>query len=157
MEQNTLPAVVDTKIFMKDIVELDLSMIKLKLQDFEEGPGWSKELCNDTEVEYKKFLAMNRHYPGIDIVPNKLVDTFWHYHILDTQKYAEDCQEIFGHFLHHFPYFGMNGPQDKQNLIDAFVETQELYRIHFGRTQAGEATKCKKPKCRTACKPAKCK
>jgi hypothetical protein len=157
MEQIFLSPTSETEIFMDDILELDLTMIKLKLRDTEEGPGWSESLCSNTEDDYRKFLAMNRHYPNRDIVPNKMVDTFWHYHILDTQKYAIDCQEIFGYFLHHYPYFGMNGPQDKQNLIDAFDETQELYNFHFGKMQPGEATKCKKPKCRTACKPAKCR
>lgn len=27
----------------------------------------------------------------------------WHAHILFTQKYAADCDRIFGSFLHHFP------------------------------------------------------
>lgn len=59
------------------------------------------------------------------------MDIFWHYHILDTAKYAEDCNEIFGYFLHHYPYFGMNGKQDALNLNNAFEETQILYKDHF--------------------------
>ena len=29
------------------------------------------------------------------------MDTVWHCHILQTQKYTQDCLAIFGHYLHH--------------------------------------------------------
>ena len=74
----------------------------------------------------------------------------WHYHILDTEKYAEDCRDIFGYFVHHFPYFGMRGDEDAQHLQAAFVETQELYVKEFGKSlselraffHGEEAAKC---------------
>ena len=144
-------------LFMDDINELDFTMIKRKLQDKEEGQGWNKQQCNEAEKEYKKFLALKRTYPEKEIVPNRVVDLFWHQHILDTEKYGEDCEIIFGHFVHHFPYFGMNGKQDAQNLVDAFDETKQLYNLHFGKDYIGQASRCKAPKCRTQCKPMKCK
>jgi len=144
-------------LFKDDIDALDLTMIKLKLQDEEEGQGWSKEQCDEVEIEYKHFLALKRMYPEKDIVPNGGIDKFWHQHILDTAKYAVDCQEIFGHFLHHYPYFGMNGKKDAQNLSDAFEETKVLYKKHFGVDYIGLAKRCTAPKCRTQCKPVKCK
>jgi hypothetical protein len=146
-----------SSLYMDDINAVDFTMVKLKLQDKEEGYGWSVALCNEAEIEYKKFLALKRTYPEKDIVPNKLTDQFWHQHILDTQKYAEDCDLIFGYFMHHFPYFGMKDEQDMQNLLDAFEETQQLHKLHFKEQIAGEAPKCNAPKCRTACKPMKCK
>ena len=148
---------ISATLYMQDIKELDLRMIKLKLQDAEEGLGWSKELCNDTEIEYKRFLALRRKYPDMEIVPNALVDKFWHQHILDTMKYAEDCNNLFGYFLHHYPYFGMNGEQDARNLYNAFEKTKVLYFNHFGENYIGKASRCKPPKCRTQCKPVKCK
>lgn len=144
-------------LFMEDINELDFTMIKLKLQDKEEGQGWSTEQCSATEEEYKRFLALKRSYPDKDIVPHKMLDHFWHQHILDTEKYAQDCEAIFGKFLHHYPYFGMNGQQDAQNLVDAFEETKQLYKLHFDEDYTGAAMRCKAPKCRTQCKPMKCK
>jgi len=83
---------------MEDIEALDLTLIKLKLQDTEEGPGWSAEKCGAVEVDYKRFLALKRAYPEAEIVPNREVDLFWHQHILDTEKYAEDCEALFGTF-----------------------------------------------------------
>lgn len=144
-------------VLMEGIENLDLTMIKLKLQDEEEGEGWTVEECNILEKEYQKFLALKRHYPDSDIVPNKHLDIFWHQHILDTEKYATDCQNIFGYFLHHYPYFGMRDEQDKQDLQDAFEETKRLYKLHFGEDYLGMSTRCKAPKCRTQCKPMKCK
>jgi len=144
-------------LFMVDIDAIDFTMVKLKIQDKEEGLGWTKEQCESAEFEYKRFLALKRTYPNKDIVPNKMVDQFWHQHILDTKKYAEDCELIFGYFMHHFPYFGMKDEQDMQNLVDAFEETKELYNLHFNQQYAGEAPKCTSPKCRTACKPQKCR
>lgn len=139
-------------IFIDDIMKLDLEMIKLKLQDSEEGAGWTIELCNEVEIEYKRFLSLKRSYPDSEIVPNKLVDRFWHQHILDTSKYHADCLDLFGYFVHHYPYFGMNGEADYQNLCNAFEETKELYKLHFGTFQEINAARC-----RTACKPVKCK
>lgn len=144
-------------LFMDDIESLDLEMIKLKLQDAEEGEGWSAAQCNEAEIEYKRFLALKRSYPERGIVPHGTIDKFWHQHILDTEKYAQDCNELFGYFLHHYPYFGMNGEQDAQNLTEAFEETRILYRKHFGVDYIGAAKRCKAPKCRTQCKPVKCK
>ena len=117
---------------MKGLYELDLSMIRMKLMDREEGQGWTDAHCLQIENEYLKYLALNRHYESRPIVPCKEVDIFWHYHILDTQAYSDDCQRIFGNFLHHFPYFGMRGPEDAAALGDAYDETLALYEVHFG-------------------------
>ena len=71
-------------------------------------------------------------------------------------KYVEDCDNLVGYFLHHYPYFGMNGERDAQNLSDAFKETKQLYKKHFCIDYIGMATRCKASKCRTQCKPMKC-
>ena len=113
-------------LLVDDILSLDLEMIKLKLQDEEEGQGWSREYCDEAEIEYKRYLILKHEHPEKEIVPNGVIDKFWHQHILDTIKYADDCQKLFGKFIHHFPYFGMNGKEDAQNLINAFEETKML-------------------------------
>lgn len=141
---------------MEDINALDLSMIKLKLRDTEEGPGWTAEKCDAVELDYKRFLALKRAYPDVEIVPNREVDLFWHQHILDTEKYAQDCESLFGTFLHHYPYFGMQGEEDYARLCAAFSGTQVLYEHHFGG-KGGAGGKGGSSKCRTKCKPVKCK
>jgi hypothetical protein len=139
---------------MDDIEALDLSMIKLKLRDLEEGPGWDADTCNTVEVEYKRFLSLKRAYPEYELVPDRQVDLFWHQHILDTEKYALDCAVIFGSFLHHFPYFGMRSQEDYAALCRAFSESQSLYELHFG-SSSNEFPRS--TKCRTKCKPVRCK
>lgn len=144
-------------MFMDDINAIDFTMVKMKIQDKEDGLGWTEQQADDAIIEYKRFLALKRTYPHKDIVPHKAIDDFWHQHILDTQKYADDCEIIFGYFLHHYPYFGIKDEQDKQDLVDAFEETKVLFSQHFGIEYTGFAKKCKPKNCRTACKPVKCK
>jgi hypothetical protein len=45
--------------------------------------------------------------------------------------YHKDCDNIFGYYLHHFPYFGVRSKEDAKNLQSAFEETQVLYKLHF--------------------------
>ncbi len=114
------------------VAQVDLSMVRLKLMDSEEGAGWSSAHTENVEREYRRYLALAKRYAPTAVVPSKIVDTFWHYHILDTQAYAEDCNNVFGYFLHHFPYFGMRGDDDKQALMGAYDQTLRLYERHFG-------------------------
>ena len=121
---------------------LDLDPIKLKLMDLEEGQGWSREYADSMELAYKRFLTLLVTHPEETIAPSKDVDKFWHGHILDTLKYAEDCQNVFGNFLHHFPYFGMRGEEDAKNLAAAAANMKRLYQQEFGSAQAHSAAFC---------------
>lgn len=124
------------------IFALDLDPIKFKLMDKEEGYGWSRAQADRCELEYRRFLALLAKYPDEVIAPSKEVDQFWHGHILDTMKYAEDCQNVFGYFLHHFPYFGLRDEEDVANLARAAKTMQRLYRQEFGAAPADEAGYC---------------
>ncbi len=137
---------------------VDLSNVKMKLADPEEGRGLSPDELVVMEREYFRFLALHLAYPTDEIVPCKIVDEMWHRHILDTAAYREDCDALFGKFLDHFPYFGMRGEEDAQALVDAYAETIEKYRTNFGEPADGtwiaeDASRCS----RTACKPQRCK
>lgn len=135
--------------------DLELSMIKQKLADIDEGAGWSPNYIERVETEYRRYLALSRYYPDKAIVPSKIVDTFWHGHILDTQAYALDCERLFGYFLHHYPYFGMRGREDAEALGAAYDETLDLYERHFGPAPVdlwarSGAARC--PNCGNRCK-----
>ena len=141
--------------FFASVKSIDLSMVKAKLLDPEEGAGWSADFCDRVEVEYRRFLALTLHYREKAIVPSRIIDTFWHGHILDTQAYAEDCSRTFGFFLHHYPYFGMRGPEDAAALGSAYDETLRLYEEHFGPPPTdlwarSGAARC--PNCGNRCK-----
>ena len=86
---------------------LDLESIVFSLTQREDGPGWTLRKSRLLEKWYRRFLYLISLYPNYGLVPTKELDTFWHTHILDTQKYMDDCQRLFGRYFHHFPYFGM--------------------------------------------------
>lgn len=117
------------------IFTLDLEPIKFKLMEKEEGHGWTRAEADHYELEYKRFLALLAKFPDQTIAPSKEADKFWHGHILDTMKYAEDCNKVFGYFLHHFPYFGLRGVEDAENLEKAFINMQRLYNQEFSASK----------------------
>ena len=114
------------------VMQLDLEPIKTKLMHVESGEGWSLDKANAVEKEYRRFLCLMKMYPDESIAPLVDVDTFWHYHILDTMKYAVDCEQAFGYFVHHYPYVGMRGGDDEQFRIDSGERMQSLYEATFG-------------------------
>lgn len=91
------------------------------------------------ELEYRRFLSLKVMYPNQALVPSKLVDKVWHAHILDTRAYREDCENVFGRFIDHFPYFGIYGKDDYQMLLDTFAETVATYEKHYGPYPSQEA------------------
>jgi hypothetical protein len=131
------------------IAALDFSRIRQKLLDPVEGCGLNPDQLDLAELEYRKFLALHLAHPTVPLVPNRLVDVMWHAHILDTQRYATDCQRLFGHLLHHDPYVGIDGPASQQELAALFAETRSYYEMHFGPypTAALEAVRCKGHAC----------
>ncbi|MBJ7311814.1 glycine-rich domain-containing protein [Rugamonas sp. CCM 8940] len=116
----------------KVIAALDLEPIKVKLMHAESGEGWSLDQVNAVEFEYRRFLYLMKTYPQEQTAPLFDVDIFWHYHILDTMKYAADCQAVFGYFLHHFPYLGLRGEDDEAAHHRVGERMRELYEATFG-------------------------
>jgi hypothetical protein len=119
-----------TRTDFAPIAALDFSAIKAKLMH-KAGEGWSLERSNAVEREYRRFLLLMKLFPHEQTAPLVDVDTFWHYHILDTMKYAEDCEQVFGYFLHHYPYVGMGGEDDEQVRVDSGERMRELYEATF--------------------------
>jgi hypothetical protein len=115
---------------------LDLGAIKTKLMHRASGEGWSAAYADAVEIEYRRFLTLMKLYPNDATAPLVDVDTFWHYHILDTAKYAADCASAFGYFLHHYPYLGMDGAEDEANRDTAGARMHELYAATFGVAMA---------------------
>jgi len=116
----------------KPIAELDLEPIKVKLMHQESGEGWSLEKVHAVEFEYRRFLYLMKMFPNEQTAPLMDVDIFWHYHILDTMKYAVDCEKVFGYFLHHFPYIGLRGEDDEEAHRRVGDRMKELYEQTFG-------------------------
>ena len=115
---------------------LNFEKLKWKLTKSLEAT-WSIKLCEFAESEYCKFLTLKKLHPKVALVPSKIVDKFWHEHILDTKAYADDCNKVFGHFIHHYPYFGLTEQENEQVLESGFLLTKKLYLHHFGHCELG--------------------
>ena len=116
------------------ISALDLNPIKVKLMHKESGEGWTMEKADAMETEYRRFLYLMKAFPNEQTAPLVDVDTFWHYHILDTMKYARDCEQAFGYFLHHCPYIGLEGEDGAEVQGQAGDRMRELYESTFGES-----------------------
>jgi hypothetical protein len=105
----------------------------------ESGEGWFLAQANAVEVEYRRFLYLMKEFRNELVAPRFDVDIFWHYHILDTAKYAQDCEAFFGYFLHHFPYMGLRGEEDLEMHHQVGERMRELYEQTFGEPYVREA------------------
>ncbi|MBD2121481.1 glycine-rich domain-containing protein-like [Trichocoleus sp. FACHB-262] len=118
--------------FLQKVRSLDLGPIAHQLMHSQIGPQWTKLQATRAIARYLGFLYLVGQYPRLQLVPTQEIDQVWHQHILDTHKYAEDCQHLFGRFIHHFPYLGTRGEADQQDWQRAYALTQVLFRKHFG-------------------------
>jgi hypothetical protein len=116
---------------------LDLEPVKLRVMDPELGKGWTREYADSIELAYRNYLTMLVKYPddAEDIMLSKDVDEFWHTHILQTVRYAEDCQNTFGNFLHHEPHIGERTAADLEKRATLAEKTRGLYEKEFGHAQ----------------------
>ena len=115
------------------IANLDLSRVRRKLMEpAPEGKGWGQEEALEAEKWYRRYLHIVLNNRGFRAVPNNKIDAFWHQHILDTKAYARDCMTVFGCFIHHNPYFGLNGDAAERDAC--FEQTKTLYLATFGET-----------------------
>ncbi len=91
-------------LFLEKLNALDLEPIAWQLLYSSRSQGWSFEKVLGTIAAYKRFLFFHYLYPNRALAPTDDVDLVWHCHILDTQKYVDDCQWLFGRIVHHYPY-----------------------------------------------------
>jgi hypothetical protein len=122
----------ENQTFQEKLEALDLKPIAYKLMHPDHGQGWTRQQVDRAIANYKKFLHLLYIYPNSTVVPTQEIDQVWHQHILDTRKYAQDCQWLFGYFIHHYPYFAMGSDTQQQALETAFSYTRTLFIEHFG-------------------------
>jgi len=134
-------------IAMARIAELDLAPVSEKLRT-SDPERWSTESVRDVEEKYRRFLAIHLVHPGETFVPNKILDEYWHQHILDTHRYAQHCDELFGSMLHHDPYFGLRDAAELKANGAAFQHLKSLWEIYFGEHLLGESNPCSSSDCR---------
>jgi hypothetical protein len=131
----------------ESIASLDLSRVAAKLRAARPVVGGAPMDVDAAEAAYRRFLALRALHPEVTLVPTGTIDEFWHQHILDTVRYSDDCERVFGGFMDHDPYFG--GPDDEAeaNAV-AFEATKRLYLATFGEELLGAAHRCSSKDCR---------
>lgn len=112
----------------------DLSPIRRKLMHDQSNRGWDEARASAVELEYRRFLYLMKKFPEDELAPSMDVDKFWHYHILDTAKYARDCDELFGYFLHHYPYLGLGEGAEDSARQEAGNRTRNRYEMTFAQS-----------------------
>lgn len=126
IESHKIPSLEEATTYIKAI---DFTSIINKMH---QHYGWNRKHAVILSEMYRKFLFLTKKY-GYDekLPPSEEIDEFWHNHILDTHQYRKDCQAIFGQYLDHYPYFGIDGKTTYTDLNNAFERTQQLYSAEF--------------------------
>jgi hypothetical protein len=124
------------------IEALDLESIKRRMTDAELGEGWTPQHADTIERAYRNYLTMLVKYPEHteEFLVSKDVDEFWHTHILHTMKYTEDCDRVFGAYLHHTPHIKDSAPAMLERRAASAEKTRRLYQREFGASQEKSAT-----------------
>ena len=132
------------------VESLDLERIKWKIVS--KHPTIDSEGIDTVEREYKRFLTLKIIYPEQRLTPTRNMDLMWHTHILDTANYRRDCDELFGKFLNHRPYFG---PYSSNGIYEGMQHSLEklhqLYHEAFGEYPAPDIDEVKGEKSQAYC------
>ena len=137
----------DKDVFMKGFEATEAWNFDLAIKKIIETKSCTWDLCRaeNAVLNYRRYLAVTKALGGTQLVPNGDIDEIWHMHILDTRAYMRDCNELFGEYLHHFPYFGMLGEDNKRQWLEVQIESETLWQELFGEALYGpnlEAQKC---------------
>lgn len=94
----------------KELDKSDITLVEIALLDF--------------------FSAIKAGY-DLEMV-NKDVDVLWHNFILDTQNYADFCDQYIGKFIHHTPYLteatvSSDKMADQKKYIETSVKRDAKY------------------------------
>jgi len=134
--------------FIQRVRSLKISSLVDQLNHSPRSANWTEKEMRKTIAQYFAFLYLVDHYPNLALVPTQNIDHIWQCHILDTEKYAMDCQILFNRFVHRFSFLEFSYEDDRnqfsqgkrQNNLAASVLTQVLFRKHFGCTMQQSST-----------------
>ena len=110
---------------IKYIKSLDLKYIVHRIV---KQSNWDVTPAEEAVRKYKNFLLLHLLYQDFKVVPTRAIDLVWHEHILHTQKYMADCNQIFGAYFHHTP---TERPEEEGVDHSDFIETARLYEKQF--------------------------
>jgi len=91
------------------------------------------EIAREHERELKRFLSLCALNPEVSYGMSGPVDDLWHTFITYTRDYAEFCDQVAGHFIHHVPTDPNNGVED-----GGYGRMLEAYAATFGEAAPAE-------------------
>eukprot|EP00794_Sanderia_malayensis_P003002 gene3002-3460_t len=98
---------------------------------------WSEEKATAGVVEYEKFLGLKavlKDFKATKLSPPLPIDEVWHLHILDTERYSQDCIEFCGEIIHH----DVDGDIDISKRAIRRNATKIAYQMQNGSEPSGE-------------------
>eukprot|EP00112_Aurelia_sp_Birch-Aquarium-sp1_P003061 Seg1343.2 transcript_id=Seg1343.2/GoldUCD/mRNA.D3Y31 product="Polyubiquitin 9" protein_id=Seg1343.2/GoldUCD/D3Y31 len=109
-------------------------LLKARLKRLE---NWSEERATEGVDAYEQFLKLKaamKDYKAKKLSPTPLIEEVWHFHVLDTQRYADDCLEFCGEVIHH----DIDGDIDTRKLEIQRNATEVAYEMQNGKEPEGE-------------------
>ena len=98
---------------------------------------WSEERATAGVNAYEQFLKLKatlKDYKATKLSPTPLIDEVWHLHVLDTQRYADDCVHFCGAVIHH----DVDGDKDAFKREIRRNATKVAYEMQNGTEPEGE-------------------
>lgn len=111
---------------------VNIDLVNVRLSVLKENPEWTSTHLDLVENEYRKWLTLAAHYPDIKLLPAPDVDQFWHAHILHTKQYVEDCNRLFGKYMHHEPFHNLS-EKDADDAKYDYSRMLSTYEKHFNQ------------------------
>jgi hypothetical protein len=109
------------------IERFDLNFLAPKLTP-ELTNGWLNERDAPLVIrDLKRYIALIVLFPGEALAPSNKIDMAWHTFILYTRPYREFCNEVFGHYVDHYP-----DPSGAPFNRPRYEKTLSRYRQAFG-------------------------
>ncbi|WP_413809807.1 glycine-rich domain-containing protein [Streptomyces sp. OE57] len=81
---------------------------------------------HDIALPLAERIAACANNTSQPLTPSKTIDIGWHTFILHTRDYADFCQRVAGHFIHHVPTDPAEGKRGtaaaaRQRILDAIA------------------------------------
>jgi hypothetical protein len=83
------------------------------------------------ERELKRFLILSAIHPTKSYGMMGPVDDLWHTFLLFTHLYAQFCEQVAGHFIHHVPEDPQSGPAEKRAFRRQYAAFLKDYQTVF--------------------------
>jgi hypothetical protein len=96
-----------------NLEQLDFGLIGTRMQV---KYNWTISRINGAIDAYLHFLYFTQLFK-FSVNPTADIDEIWHQHILHTRKYNDDCDKVFGKYLHHLPFPSQLNEEKKSTSV----------------------------------------